>query len=401
MSTSSQQIGLACAGGALEGAAYEIGALCAMDEVMDGVSFEKLDVYVGVSAGAFITACLANNISPATMAKAFISKTDGVLPILPKTFFEPALKEYQKRMFKLPGLIGSALWDYLSDPFDISFGGSLYQLTSALPVGLFDNESLRRYLHENFTMNGRTDRFSQLSATLRVIATNLENGEIARFGEPPFDHVPISKAVQASTALPLLYVPVEIDNEYYIDGVARRTVHASTALEEGAGLVFCINPIVPVNDKQRRQLTDAIDQKILDLGLPSVLSQTFRTMIYSRMIAGFKNYEYTYPDADFVVIEPRPDDFRMFYTNIFSFTNRKEVLEYAYQTTRRTLLEQADELEPKLAKYNITLRRDILNDEDQVLYKPRADADAPTGGRETAANIHQVLDRLDKLIDDF
>jgi hypothetical protein len=66
-----------------------------------------------------------------------------------------------------------------------------------------------------------------------------------RFGSPGHDDVPISKAVQASTALPGLYPPVKIGERYFVDGGLKRTLHASSALDEGVNLLFCVNPIVP------------------------------------------------------------------------------------------------------------------------------------------------------------
>ena len=50
--------------------------------------------------------------------------------------------------------------------------------------------------------------------------------------------------MKASTALPGLYSPVEIDGRHYVDGVLLKTMHASVALDEGADLVLCGNPIV-------------------------------------------------------------------------------------------------------------------------------------------------------------
>lgn len=58
---------MALAGGGPEGAIYEIGALRALDEVLVGVDLNDLDIYVGVSAGAFIGACLANQLSTEQM----------------------------------------------------------------------------------------------------------------------------------------------------------------------------------------------------------------------------------------------------------------------------------------------------------------------------------------------
>ena len=58
------RIGLALAGGGPLGAVYEIGALCALQEALAGIDFTRLQHYVGVSAGGFIAAGLANGIAP-------------------------------------------------------------------------------------------------------------------------------------------------------------------------------------------------------------------------------------------------------------------------------------------------------------------------------------------------
>ena len=61
--TSTAKIGLALAGGGPEGAIYEIGAIRALDESIEGLDLNDLQIYVRVSAGAFIASCLANNLS--------------------------------------------------------------------------------------------------------------------------------------------------------------------------------------------------------------------------------------------------------------------------------------------------------------------------------------------------
>ena len=66
------RIGLALAGGGPLGAIYEIGALCALQEALDGVDFNDLSGYVGVSAGGFIAAGLANGMTPKQLCSAFI-----------------------------------------------------------------------------------------------------------------------------------------------------------------------------------------------------------------------------------------------------------------------------------------------------------------------------------------
>jgi len=59
------RIGLAVAGGGPIGGMYELGALRALDEAIDGLDLGALDVYVGVSSGAFVAAGLANGLDTA------------------------------------------------------------------------------------------------------------------------------------------------------------------------------------------------------------------------------------------------------------------------------------------------------------------------------------------------
>ena len=53
----------------------------------------------------------------------------------------------------------------------------------------------------------------------------------------------------------------------------------------------------------------------------------------------------------------------MFFTNIFSFSERRAVCEHAYNAVRRDLLARYDELAPLFARHGVTLRRDILEEE--------------------------------------
>ena len=66
------KIALALAGGGPLGAIYEIGALCALEDSLTGVDLTRLDHYVGVSAGGFIAASLANGITPRALCASFI-----------------------------------------------------------------------------------------------------------------------------------------------------------------------------------------------------------------------------------------------------------------------------------------------------------------------------------------
>ncbi|MGE5813635.1 MAG: patatin-like phospholipase family protein [Acidobacteriota bacterium] len=362
------RIGLALAGGGPEGAVYEIGALRALDEAIEGIDLNDLAVYVGVSAGAFVGACLANGITPTQLCQA-MTEGPGERRFSPEIFFTPAIHEYVRRALVAPQRLAAVIWNWLRPGPDGSLIRSVVRLADALPLGIFDNEPIRRYLEGIFSVEGRTDDFRRLRRPLIVVAADLDSGQARRFGEPGSDHVPISKAIQASSAMPGLYPPVLIEGRYYVDGVLLKTMHASVPLDAGVGLVICVNPLVPINMNATNAPKDVVpSRQLTDLGLPMVLSQTFRTFIHSRLSVGMAAYAPRYPEQDVVLFEPRRDDYRMFFSNTLSFSSRKSICQHAYDVTRCDLLARFDELAPIFERQGLNLRRDVLEDRERDLW---------------------------------
>jgi len=406
-------IGLALAGGAPEGAIYEIGALRALEEAIAGLDLNALDIYVGVSAGACIAANLANQIAIGDMCAAlagYSAGRDDDHPFVPETFLQPAIGEFFRRGTRVPGLLVEALHEWARGPSDLGLAEALAHLSRALPVAAFNGEPVRDYLRRLYARPGRSDDFRRLARRLVVVATELESGSAVRFGDAGHDHVPISTAVQASMALPGLYPPVEIDHHHYVDGILLKTLHASVALEDGAQLVLCVNPIVPVDlqNGDGNAGGESYKGELVDRGLAAVLAQTFRTLIHSRLQVGLAAYRERYPDADVLLFEPRRDDYRMFFTNIFTFSSRKAVCEHAYLATRRDLRARAESLGPVLARHGLHLRHEVLADEERTVWdglrqqrEPRNShqakaVDLPT---DTLSRLAATLDRLEGVLD--
>ncbi len=402
-------IGLALAGGAPGGAIYEIGAMHALDEALDGFDLTQCGAYVGVSAGAFLTSCLANGLHTDPQERAIVKREPGEHPFVPEIFFRPAFKEIGKRALKTPALLAGALKAYVTRR-EKRLIDALTNLGRTLPTGIFDSGPVRDYVASIFALKNRTDDFNQLGCRLTVVATDLESGEAMLFGNLGWRHVPISVAVQASTALPGLYPPVEINGRHYVDGILLKTMHASVTLEAGAELVFCINPLVPVDTRKAVQQNLLRRAPVMRRGLPSVLSQTVRTMIHSRMSLGLKAYERIYPDADVILIEPPREDYEDFFSNIFSFSSRRSVCEHAYDATRQSLLARCDVIEPILARHGLRLNLDFLHDETANLWTSVGLPEFATNGRgelETAAveshreslsqELEALLERVEKL----
>ncbi len=394
------KIGLALAGGGPEGAIYEIGALRALDEALEGIDFTDLPIYVGVSAGAFVGACLANGLTPSHLARAVVTRLPHGNAIHTRTFFTPTLKEYARRGLMAPRLLLESVWDYVTHRDAIL--QSFSRLSGAVPVAMFDNEPIRDYLQNIFRMEGCTDDFRQLRSRLTVVAADLDTAEARCFGEPGSDHIPISKTVQASSAMPGVYPPVEIEGHYYVDGVLLKTLHASVALEQDADLVICVNPIVPIDnpmppiDIARPSNLSGHNRSLVEEGLPMVLAQALRTIIHSRMQVGMAAYSPRFPDRDVVLFEPRREDSRMFFTYIFSFSARKWICEQAYRATRADLLARYDELSSIFSRHGIRLCRDVLEDPTRTIWEGLDMGVRPR----VARSLDRALNRLEILVDE-
>lgn len=382
------KIGLALAGGGPLGAIYEVGALCALEEAVDGLDFTACDGYIGVSAGGFMAAGLANGMTPRQLCAAFIENTaEPPDRFDPADLLEPAWGEFGQRLRLLPALLAHAVREVLID--GRSLLGAIERLGRVLPTGLLSGERFGEALTRVFAVPGRSNDFRQLRRPLVLVATDLDSGEAVPFGTPGWDHVPISRAVQASAALPGLFPPVEIDGHHFVDGALKKTLHASVLLDRGLDLLICLNPLVPYasdrhsparehRSRRARELARKLGRqggrwlrpgipRLVDGGLPLVLSQTFRSLIHSRLALGLKGYELTHPETDILLFEPDPHDAEFFMANTFSYSQRRHLAEHAYQATRELLRRRADTLKPQFERAGLRLREDVLADREARL----------------------------------
>src|SRR5438270_12995319 len=102
-------------------------------------------------------------------------------------------------------------------------------------------------------------------------------------GSEGWDDVPISTAVSASSALPMLYKPVKIKERELIDGGILSTTNLDIAVEAGARFIVVVNPLVPyVNDFERRipPITGSRMRRVSDMGFPQIGYQSFKLLAY-------------------------------------------------------------------------------------------------------------------------
>ena len=395
-SPSQPRIGLALAGGGPLGAIYEIGGLCALQEALPAVDFSAFEGYVGVSAGSFVAAALANGMTPRQLCAAFIENNARSEDLVqPSVFMRPAAGELARRLASLPGLAVQAAYRYAFK--GDSLLSALELLGRALPTGVFSHAALEAQVRRLLEVPGRSNDFRRLAHRLVLVATDLDSGTSAPFGQPGWDHVPISQAVAASAALPGLFPPVAIDGRWYVDGALKKTLHASVLLGMGLDLVLCMNPLVPFDAShpaRHRVLAggEEVIPNLVDGGLPVVLSQTFRTLIHSRLELGMKGYESSHPGTDLLLFEPDHLDPAMFLANTFGYSQRRRLAEHAYQRTRADLRSRRSVLQARLGRHGLALDEAVLDDTHRTLLGRH---------RPPRSRMARTLRRLDEVLDDL
>jgi hypothetical protein len=124
-----------------------------------------------------------------------------------------------------------------------------------------------------------------------------------------------------------------------------------------------------------------------------VLSQTFRTLLQSRMQVGLAKYAQQYPATDQLVFEPDEDDGEMFYTNIFSYSSRQRVCAHAFASTLADLRGRRDTLAPLLARHGLRLRDEVLDDPAAAVTQGLGPKRRRT---EATARLSKALDELER-----
>ena len=333
---------LVLGGGGFTGGVYEIGALRALDLMATNSTVNQFDVYVGTSAGSFIAALCANGVTPEEMMR--VVTHQGRAPFRDVDLgdlLQLNLLEFARTGATLPLRMVSLARQVVAQRGQVSAMDVLLGLAEGLPSGAYTGAGIEKYLHSVLSEPGRSDEFTELRRELYLTATDLDTCERIVFGAEGYDDVPISTAVRASGALPMVYAPVEVKGRELIDGGVVSTTNLDIAVEAGAKLVVVINPLVPfVNDfaGQKRTLRGTRPRRVSDMGFAQIGYQTFKLLAHQRLHEMAERWEERYPGVDIVLIEPEPTDELMFRTSMMNFTSRVEIARHGFQSVTKHLV---------------------------------------------------------------
>ena len=350
---------LVLGGGGFTGGVYEIGALRALDLLSVNRTVNQFDVYVGTSAGSMIAAMTANGITPEEMMRVVNRQVPTPFrDVDVGTLLRPNLLEFAWKGVRLPLHAAGLLRHMASQVGQLSAMDIVLALAEALPSGIYSGRGIERYVRQVLSDPDRTDDFRLLESELYLVATDLDTCERIIFGAEDWDDVPISSAVAASTALPMVYKPVEIKDRELVDGGIVSTTNIDIAVEAGAKFLVVVNPLVPfVNefDKRIPTLFGSRVRRVSDMGFPQIGYQTFKLLAYQRLHEVARQWEDKYPGVDIVLIEPEPNDELMFQTSVMNFSSRVDIARHGFQSVTLKLAEDYDHFREICERHGIEI----------------------------------------------
>lgn len=424
---------LVLAGGAISGGSFKLGGLAALNRYLTNLDVTEFDIYMGISAGAFLAAPIAAGIAPEELIEAVVGEPGRISRFRMKDFYHPNWREFIERPANLardalgftPALTLRLLRalprslptlrrrarDFLAQPnletaeaLALPFLTEVAELAASrspgyLPSGLFDNSRLEAYIRHNLERNGLPNTFRQLKLlggrSLYIGATNINTAQGVVFGHDEDTSVTISEAVQASTAIPGFFKPARVGppgrEQDYVDAAVRKTANISTAVHHGAELIICYNPFRPFVNYRHRLVTSE-RTSIADHGMLVIINQAFRTMLHSRLRLGIEKLRLDESfRGDVILVEPAETDSRFFAMNPLAFWNRGPAAEHGFQSVKQSLTKHHHTLRRVLSAYGVDVDVDAIGDKLRASATPlRAEAEAPPQARPKRPRLRLV-----------
>lgn len=168
-------VNLIIGGGNFKGLAY----LGAIEYLYKKQLLNKIDNFYGTSVGSMIGILFCAGINPY-----------NILNILLKTNFEEYCNMNMSNLEKSYSLITHSLFDIIDNEFE-------------------------KYNLKDITIKEYCKKFS---ININIYATSLKHRKKITFNKETFPDLKVIEAIKASCSIPILFPPIIINNEYYVDG---------------------------------------------------------------------------------------------------------------------------------------------------------------------------------------
>ncbi|MDX1468304.1 MAG: patatin-like phospholipase family protein [Acidimicrobiia bacterium] len=267
------RVGLVLGGGGITGAAYEMAALMAL-QLATGWDPNNAEVVVGTSSGAFVTALVRHDaLTLDSMVLAHDDREDVTERIRSHVFTKGPRGKVSRwvRHGLVPGVRSPGLTMFLGSPAPYH----------ALGIGEWVTTHI-----------GPEAATSWPDRPTAIVAHDLAESQRTAFGTSGAPEVGLSEAVAASSAIPLLFRPFEIDGRLYVDGGVSSGTHADLVLgaDQPLDLVLVLAPLAADVQRKRARLHEKLFDRVGTKALQEELA-----LIRS-----------AWPDSDVLVLTPSP-----------------------------------------------------------------------------------------------
>ncbi len=337
------RVALALGGGGVIGGMFEVGALAAVEERLNGAG-QFFHIYVGCSAGSVVAALLANGIRASDVYRILDQDLSDPLNFRRGAVFSP------DSFRRAAGQFGRMMWAFGKNAMTGLRGSIPDMLARAerdLPPGFFSLAALEQFMREAIAARGLSNSFTELPRTLLIPAVDLDRAERVVFGQGDLRGVPISQAVAASSAIPGFFEPYPIGGRDYVDGGVGFSGHADLAAEAGADVVFVVHPLVP-------NLAAADSPTTRARGLYSIMEQTSRIYGQNLLQLGLATLSVRFPRTSFFLLEP-PRANSPLSGLCMGFEGARAALRFGYTSTREWLDTQGQPLLKRLLPDTVAL----------------------------------------------
>ena len=267
------RVGLVLGGGGITGAAYEMAALMTI-RLATGWEPNNAEVVVGTSGGAFVTALLRNDALG----------LDSL--VLPTDDREAVAGRIRSHVYNRDPGVQVGKWVRHGLVPGIKNPGLTFFMASPAP---YHAEGLARWVVAHI---GEEKAAGWPDKPTAVVSYDVMSRTRVAFGTASAPEVGMANAVAASSAIPLLFRPYEIDGRLYVDGGVSSGTHADLVLgsKRPMDLVLVLAPLAVEVPRKRARF----HEKMFDRAGQRSLTQEIRLI------------KEAWPNCDVVVLSPAP-----------------------------------------------------------------------------------------------
>ena len=285
---SEPKVGFACGGGGLDGYLYSLGCILAINHSLSKGSLEDCHAFSGISSGSIIATLLAKKMPIEENIRAIYGHSNIYKPFSSKMLYDFAGFDFFKRMMSYGRKKNTGESLKFSERF-----------LRSMPTGLFHGKKFVHYFEDCLRRAKVENKFDKENNNLFIGATDQDTFEHVVFGQEPWDHISISDAIRASSALVPILAPWKIDHVNFIDGQITRSCNIDLLIRKGCNLIIIIDPVAPYS----KEITEGVDIQ----GSFYTIIQTIKALIYSRFKARLNHLHERHPEVSFVLFQPEGD----------------------------------------------------------------------------------------------